>query len=115
MKRWKGKCIAGIGVLHTLFGVFLIAPQMGELLEDGIFNTINGQPKREAFLWFLFSGFILIILGQLSDWIEVKQIALPVTLGWGLLIVTILTLILSPLSGGWLILIPSLAIILSKK
>ena len=66
MKNWIGKSLIGIGALHTFVGLVFILPQMGELLDEGIFNTINGQPKREAFLWFLFSGFLLLILGGLD-------------------------------------------------
>ena len=34
---------------------------------SGLFNTVNGQPVREAAFWFLFSGFALMILGALVD------------------------------------------------
>ena len=85
------------------------------MLADGIFNTINGQPKREAFLWFLFAGFLLMILGGLVNFMEKQQQSLPKFSGWTLLVSTVFALILSPLSGGWLILIPAIALILKNK
>ena len=116
MKTWIGKFMIGIGLLHTLFGVGMILPLVGsDLLAEGILNTINGQPKREAFLWFLIAGFLLIILGALMDNMEKRAIELPAFLGWSLLIMTIFILILSPLNGGWLLLIPSIAILLKAR
>jgi len=114
MKNWIGKFIIFIGALHTFFGLAFILPQMGELLDEGIFNTINGQPKREAFLWFLFSGFLLLILGGLVNWMERHKYTMPKFLGWALLLVTIFEVSLSPLSGGWLIFIPAIGLILKK-
>ena len=114
MKNWIGKFIIFIGVLHTFFGLAFILPQMGELLDEGIFNTINGQPKREAFLWFLFSGFLLLILGGLVNWMERHEYSLPKFLGWALFIVTACAVFLSPQSGGWLIFIPAIGLILKK-
>ena len=116
MKEWIGKSLLGIGMLHTLVGVVLLLPLVGgELLSDGVFNTINGQPKREAFLWFLFAGFLLMTLGGLINFMEKTGQPLPDFLGWTLLSITVFALILSPLSGVWLILIPAVALRLKNK
>jgi len=64
-KNWIGKSLIIIGIIHSLFCLFLIVPQMGELLDECLFNTINGQPKREAFLWFTFGGFAIMMLVEL--------------------------------------------------
>jgi len=115
MKNWIGKFLFGIGALHTLVGLILLLPLVGtELLEDGLFNTINGQPKREAFFWFLLSGFFMLLVGALINFMEKHQQTIPSFLGWSLLAITIFTLFFSPLSGGWLILVPAIALILKK-
>lgn len=116
MKNWIGKFLFGIGVLHTIVGVLLLTPLVGaELLEDGLFNSINGQPKREAFLWFLLTGFFMLITGGLINFMEKNGQIMPIFLGWALLAVTLFTVFLSPLSGGWLIFIPAIALILNRK
>lgn len=116
MKNWIGKFLFGIGALHTLVGVLLLTPLVGEeLLADGLFNSINGQPKREAFLWFLMSGFFMLITGGLINFMEKNGQKIPTFLGWSLLAVTIFAVFLSPISGGWLIFIPAIALIINRK
>lgn len=116
MKNWIGKFLFGVGVLHTLVGIILLTPLVGEeLLADGLFNSINGQPKREAFLWFLMSGFFMLIIGAMLNFMEQQNCDLPNFLGWALLSVTIFAVFLSPISGGWLILVPAIALILKTK
>lgn len=115
MKNWIGKFLIGIGVLHTLVGVVLLTPLVGEeLLADGLFNSINGQPKREAFLWFLLSGFFMIIIGALLNFMEKNRQMIPDFLGWSLIAVAAFAVFFSPLSGGWLIFIPAIALVLYK-
>ncbi len=116
MKNWIGKSLFGIGILHTLVGVLLLTPLVGEeLLADGLFNTINGQPKREAFLWFLTSGFFMLIVGGLINSIEKNRGNIPTFLGWSLLATALFVIFFSPLSGAWLILIPATALILKNN
>jgi len=88
---------------------------MKELLDENLFNTINGQPKREAFLWFTFGGFTLILIGAIINWIENQQLMIPKFIGYSLLAITVFTLFFSPASGGWLILIPAIAILRKKE
>ncbi len=91
MKNWIGKFLIGIGALHTLVGVALLTPLVGpELLADGLIATINGQPKREAFLWFLMSGFLILLVGGMVNFMEKEGIAIPKFIGWSLLAITIL-------------------------
>lgn len=116
MKNWIGKFIFGIGILHTLVGIFFLTPLIGEeLLADGLFNTINGQPKREAFLWFLTSGFFMLIVGGLLNFMEQNNQTIPAFLGWSLLATALFVIFFSPISGAWLILIPAIALILKRK
>lgn len=115
MKNWIGKFLVGIGILHTLFGIVLLVPLVGpELLADGLVNTINGQPKREAFLWFLMSGFLIILIGGMVNHLEQSGVAMPKFVGWSLLTIAIFAVFFSPLSGGWLIFIPAIALIRNR-
>ncbi len=114
MKRWVGRSIVAIGLLHTVFGLVGFRNILAMLLRDGIFNTVNGQPDREMAFWFIFFGFLLIVFGALIDWCESKGIKLPPFLGWGLLTITIIGVMLMPVSGFWLLIIPSIGAIRDK-
>ena len=70
MKIWIGKFIACVGVLHSVVGLAAFRTTLGTLFSDGLLNTVNGQPEREAVFWFLTTGFFWIVLGVLVDWGE---------------------------------------------
>ncbi len=57
MKRWIGRSIIIIGLLHTIFGLIAFRSTLALLLREGIINTVNGQPDREMAFWFIFFGF----------------------------------------------------------
>jgi hypothetical protein len=54
------------------------------------------------------TGFSLMIVGGLIDWIERKGLELPPFLKWSLLALTIIGCCMVPSSGFWLLLIPSI-------
>jgi hypothetical protein len=114
MKSWIGIAIVIIGIIHIVVG-FLLIGQVGlELIQEGLFNTIHGEPMREAFFWFTFSGFCLIILGQTVHWMESRSIQVPAFLGWSLFGITLLTVCIMPVSGAWLMFIPVYGLIRNK-
>ena len=76
MKAWIGKSIVAIGVIHSIFGFVAFRSTIGTLLGEGLFNTVNQQSDREAVFWFLVTGFALLIVGALVNWIERTQAAL---------------------------------------
>lgn len=115
MKAWIGKSIVAIGVIHCMFGSIVFRKTLAELSREGFWNTVNGQPQREFAFWFIFFGVMAILLGLLMDWCERKFHELPVFLGWGLLALTVVCCTLMPISGGWLLLIPSLGAIVRRK
>ena len=103
---WIGRAILGIGVIHTMFGLWFMRRTLAELLAEGLFNTVHGQPTREATFWFLFTGFALLVLGALVHWLETRGIAMPAFLGWSLLVLTAAGIFVMPASGFWLLLAP---------
>lgn len=117
MKRskWIGRFIVLIGIIHISVGLLLIGDIGLELLQEGLFNTVHGQPMREAFFWFVFGGLTMIIIGLLVNWYEQESIAFPSFLGWSLLGLSLLVVFVMPVSGGWLMLIPALAILKRKQ
>ena len=107
MTRWIGRAVMAIGVLHTVVGIFMFRSTLADLFADGLVNTVHGPARGFAF-WFLFFGFLGLLLGALVDWCEQSSRPLPAFLGLGLLSITITCLILMPASGGWLLLVPAL-------
>ena len=107
MKIWIGKAIIIIGIIHNVFGFVVFRSTLFELFSAGLFNTVNGQPVREIAFWFIFAGFFAILFGLLVDWVERKGLELPKFLGWSLLALTLMTVTIMPVSGGWLMFIPA--------
>ncbi len=112
MKNWIGKSIIIIGIIHSVFGLVMFRSTLSEIINEGVFNTVNGQIMREFTFWFIVFGFLAIILGCLVDWCESQEIKIPNFLGWGLLVLTLLIVVIMPISGGWLFFIPSIGLIL---
>ena len=111
MKAWIGKAVVFIGIVHTIFGFVVFRSTLAELVTEGIFNTVNGQPDREFAFWFLFFGFMAIIVGLVVDWCERKIGELPNFFGWSLLALTALLVTIMPVSGGWAVFVPAIAAI----
>ncbi|MBW2075790.1 MAG: hypothetical protein JRI58_13785 [Deltaproteobacteria bacterium] len=109
MKAWIGKSIVAIGILHSIVGFVVFYDILSLLISERLFNTVtlNRQPDREAAFWFLFTGFAILIIGALVDWIERKNVGIPAFLSWSFLAVTAMGALIMPMSGFWLLLIPT--------
>ncbi len=114
MKNWIGKTLVGIGLLHTALGLIFLREIGALLLAEGLFNTVNRQPPREAFFWFIFAGLEMILLGLLVHDYERRRLAFPRFLGWFLLGLALITVLIMPASGGWLVLLPAIALIVKS-
>jgi len=115
MRRWVGLWIVGVGVVHTGYGLVFQSWVFRELFDDGLFNTVNGQPEREFAFWFMFFGFLAIVLGFVIDWIERQCLRLPRYLGWSLLGLTGVLVFIMPISGGWLLAPPAIGAIVNSR
>lgn len=105
MRRWVGRWIIGVGVMHSVIGFALFAAPLREIAGAGLWNTVRPSlPMRYLAFWFLFGGVATILVGYLADWIErVAGRALPRPLGWTLLGVAIAGVFFTPVSGFWLV------------
>ena len=108
MKVWIGKSVLFIGIIHLGFGFIFFRYILAELGREMLFNTVDGQPDREAAFWFLFSGVALLIIGGLIQWFEQRQFDLPLFLKWSFLAITLLGCFIMPKSGFWLLFIPTI-------
>ena len=115
MKVWIGKSVLLIGIAHSVFGFIVFRGILAELAGELLLNTVDGQPDREAAFWFLFSGFALLIIGGLINWIEHKQAALPLFLKWSFLGITFLGCFIMPKSGFWLLIVPTVGMYLQRN
>jgi hypothetical protein len=115
MKRWIGRSIVGVGLIHSLFGLVSGSRVLSEMAQDGLVASVNGQPLREAIFWFLFFGFLVILFGLLVDWVESKGLNLPFSMSLGLLVMTLFGVALMPASGWWLMLVPSIGMLVRAR
>lgn len=102
--RHAGSLLIGTGVLHTLIGFAFAARPLAGIRRDGIVNAIHSHPERQAWVWFMFSGWSLIALGQLVRWEQRQGSMPPRSLGWHLTAMGAVLAVLMPVSGGWLLL-----------
>lgn len=93
-------------MVHIVFGLVFFSNILRQLASEGLFNTIHEEFDRSAAFWFLYTGFVWILLGIFIDDAEKKQLAVPRAVTLGLLFLTVLAVFLMPTSGFWLLFIP---------
>ena len=109
MRGTSGLLLIGIGVLHTVFGAFQGYSLLSQISRT-TFSTETGRQLvtalgKEFIFWFLFGGFVMLILGHLLAWIEKRlNHPLPSFVGWELLVLSVIGLVILPVSGFWLVL-----------
>lgn len=114
-RRWIGKWIIGVAILHTVFGLVSFGRFLKPVIQRGVFNAIGGDVPAAFAVWFLLFGAALLIAGMAIAMLE-NALAqpLPKSLGWSLLLLAIVGIVLMPASGFWLIFPPALAVLLAK-
>ena len=115
MKRWIGRWIIATSIIHTAFALFVFWDIWVQIVANGIFDTVKENSEVGAPVFFLLWGLLYFVFGLVIDALEKKQIALPMSLGWGLLMNAIVAVVLIPQSGFWLLFPPSIFAIMSKR
>jgi hypothetical protein len=113
MKAWIGKALFAVGVVHSIAGFLLFHPILGVLFNEGLLNTVAvyGDPERGSVFWFLFAGFALMIIGGLVDRLERLDGYVPALVSWGFTVLTLTGIVLMPVSGFWLLILPASAML----
>jgi len=111
-RRWIGRSIIAISIIHTIFAFVVFWMPIQQILADGLFNVVGEDPMRGAVTWFFFAGIFMAATGFAVDLIEKSGVHMSLRpLGIFLLIFTILGIIMMPVSGFWLILLPAVGMI----
>jgi hypothetical protein len=102
-----------VAVLHTLYAAVVFPTQLQEIVQRGVFNSVQKDPAVGAVVWFVLFGVLFALLGWAILLAERNAALTPVPLrglGAGLLALTVLGIVLMPSSGFWLALPPALAL-----
>ena len=103
---WIGKWLFAVGVIHLSFGVFFMHSTLAVLWSEGLLNTVNGQPGREAVFWFLYTGVMVLIVGVLVNQVEREGLGIPRFVTWSFVALTLIGVVVMPISGIWLLIPP---------
>ena len=115
MKKWIGNWIIGTSTIHTLFAIVAFKDTWLHIINNGIFNTIGNDSNIAAVVFFFLWGLLFYSFGFTIKAFEKQDIQLPSILGVGLLINAIISVILVPESGYWLLFVPAIAILRANK
>lgn len=98
---------------HTAVGVTFFGSVYRELLASGLYNSITSD-KAGLAVWFALFGVVLFVAGMLLSALESSNSGIPRSVGVALLLLTVLGVVLMPVSGFWLM-IPAILAIFMKK
>ncbi len=120
MLRISGYLLIAISIIHVLVGIWLFAQPLTDILQSGVFNAVAPDPfapyfDREDAFWFMMASPLFFTLGQLCCWVQERVIALPTFLGWNLLAISTVGIVLEPISGFWLLMLPAFLIIIGSR
>jgi len=115
MVAWIGKWLFAVGVIHLSFGIFFMHTTLAVLWSEGLLNTVNGQPPREAVFWFLCTGIMMLIVGVLVDQAERQRLAIPRFVTWSFVVLTVIGVVVMPISGIWLLIPPAAGMVTRRR
>lgn len=103
MQKYLGYSLILIALLHQLVGLIIYQPALAEIINAGVFNTVNPPYwNRDAAFWFLMFGAVFLLLGMAVHWAQEKTGTIPAFMAWGILLICLIGLTLMPASGFWL-------------
>ncbi|NEQ51840.1 MAG: hypothetical protein F6K11_17150 [Leptolyngbya sp. SIO3F4] len=112
MKAWIGKVLIFIAICHSIVGFIVYRSVLDNIFNDGVFNTIaiGENPNRESAFWFLYTGFMLLLIGGFVDYLERLDLDIPLVLIIAFSTLTIIGIAVMPVSGFWLLVPPVLGL-----
>jgi hypothetical protein len=101
-ERWIPRAMLAGAALHMAMG--LADSRTRDLVDAGLVAALDGDPGREAILWFLALGLAFAAFGEVARWSVRVTGRLPARLGEWLMGIGALIVLVAPASGGWLVL-----------
>jgi hypothetical protein len=105
-----GSVVSSIALLHCAVGVALAWQPLRAILADGAIGAVDPHLDRMAAFWFMFFGFLLLLLGEALRLWE-GSAKLPARVGYGLLALCGTGALIMPISGFWLGVVPAALIL----
>ena len=115
MRTHIGQLLMGTGALHTVIGILGFRRTLVEIHRARYLAAIGRDPERNAVLWYLTTGALLVVLGQLARSTQERTGEVPQSLGWGLLAISVPGVVLLPASGFWLVLAQALLVLFPAR
>jgi hypothetical protein len=115
MLRISGYWLIAISIIHGLGDILYYFEPWSDIVHNGIFNAVDPYFDRGTAFWMLMLSPLIFALGQLCCWAQEHNVRLPVFIGWNLLITSVFGAFLIPISGFWLIIPPSLFILIESQ
>jgi Family of unknown function (DUF6463) len=115
MLKVSGYWLIAIGLIHGLNDILYYFEPWSDIFRNGVFNTIDPYLDRGTAFWMLMFSPLIFALGQLCCWAQEHNVILPVFIGWNLLITSAAGAFMMPISGFWLLIPPSILMIISSQ
>jgi hypothetical protein len=103
MRRYVGPILIVVGFAHVLLVAVRYADRYAAMLRDGVFNSVNGDDRRQTAFWTLWFGFLVAAVGSLVHVAQRRLDVLPALPGWILLGIGAVGGVVMPASPFWLI------------
>ena len=103
-----GDALAITGILHTIIGLVEYRGALRDMVRDGVIDTVEDNPEREAAFWFLTCGVSLVLMGWLARWTQRRTGTLPSFVGSALLGIGTAGVTLMPRSGFWAVFVSAI-------
>ena len=108
LMKYSGYYLVATGIFHSLMGTYYGWQPLVNMHNDHWFSSIfiNDKPifDRLAIVWFLIAGVMMIILGLFLQKALKEGFIPPISLAWGLIIIGIVLVFLSPFESAYLLL-----------
>ena len=113
-----GPVLVGVGVLHLAFTP-LFQPAFGSLVVADLTRAPTTSTllryAQESGFWYVVCGVGVLLLGGLAWWIERQVPALPTGFGVALVALALCGLVLGPVTGFWLFLVPAALVLVRRR
>ncbi|MCU6434266.1 DUF6463 family protein [Undibacterium sp. Jales W-56] len=115
-RPWIGKWFCWVAALHTMFACLVFGKIFIQVVQRGVFNSVGNDPLIAAAIWFLLFGAVLALLGMAIHTLEqAGNFPSARSIGLGTLMLTILGVVLMPVSGFWLAFPPAIGLLRRKS